>query len=100
MSKLFDATPAGMIFNALQGDKPSSADTSKLGKDQFMNLSDKDFMNAVRDGKIPKEVTDDPAAMLALQARMQHITEMNQLMTSMMQALHQMRMSIIQNVRV
>ncbi|MDB4980863.1 MAG: hypothetical protein JWM82_1615 [Myxococcales bacterium] len=57
-------------------------------------------MGAVRAGNIPAAVSDSPAAMMALQARMNHISEMNQLMTSMITALHQMQMSIIQNVRV
>jgi hypothetical protein len=66
----------------------------------FINQGNDPLMNAVRDGAIPSAVSDSPAAMMALQARMNHISEMNQLMTSMMQALHQMQMSIIQNVRV
>ena len=66
----------------------------------FLGLPDDALMRAVSAGQIPKEISDSPSGMLALQARMQHITEMNQLMTSMMQALHQMRMAIIQNVRV
>jgi hypothetical protein len=63
-------------------------------------LSNTDFMNAISDGKISDTVSKDPAAMRAIQARMDQISEMNQLMTSMMQAMHQMEMSIIQNIRV
>ena len=63
-------------------------------------MSDADFMAALRSGNLPKEVTDDPAAMLAIQARMNHISEMTKLMTNMMQAMHDMQMSVIQNVRV
>lgn len=65
-----------------------------------MALGNDAFMQAVKDGKIPKEISDSPAAMQSLQARMNSISEMNQLMTSMLTALHQMEMSIIQNVRV
>jgi hypothetical protein len=47
-----------------------------------MNLSGDDFMKAIRDGKIPREVSGSKAGMLALQTRMDHINEMNRLMTS------------------
>jgi hypothetical protein len=63
-------------------------------------MNNTDFMNAIRDGKISDAVAKDPAAMRAIQARMDQITQMNQLMTSMLQAMHQMEMSIIQNIRV
>jgi hypothetical protein len=63
-------------------------------------MDNTDFMNAIRDGKISDKVANDPAAMRAIQARMDGISQMNQLMTSMMQAMHQMEMSIIQNIRV
>src|SRR5262249_30876122 len=78
----------------------SSADPSTLSKDAFMSLGNDAFMQAVIAGKIPKEITDSPAAMQSLQARMNNISEMNQLMTSMINAVHQMEMSVIQNVRV
>jgi hypothetical protein len=68
--------------------------------EKLEKMSDADFMAALRSGNLPKEVTDDPAAMLAIQARMNHISEMNKLMTNMMQAMHDMQMSVIQNVRV
>jgi hypothetical protein len=79
---------------------PSVQDPSTMSKDQFMAQGDEAFMKAVRDGKIPKEISDSPAAMQAMQARMNQISEMNQLMTSMIQAMHQMQMAVIQNVRV
>jgi hypothetical protein len=75
-------------------------DPSTMSKDQFMGMDNESFMKAIRDGKIPKEISDSPAAMQALQARMNQISEMNQLMTSMIQAMHQMQMAVIQNVRV
>ena len=63
-------------------------------------MSDTDFMNAIKSGKLDKSIKDDPAAMRAIQARMDAISQMNQLLTSMMQAMHQMQMAIIQNIRV
>ncbi len=38
--------------------------------------------------------------MMQVQSRMNQITQMNQMVTSMMAAMHQMQMSIIQNLRV
>jgi hypothetical protein len=78
----------------------SKVDPSTLSKDDFMALGNDAFMQAVVQGKIPKEISDSPAAMQSLQARMNNISEMNQLMTSMLSAVHQMEMSVIQNVRV
>ncbi len=66
---------------------------------QIDNLSDTAFMNAVRDGKISPDVAKDPAAMLKIQERMNRITQMNQLMSQMLAAMHQMAMSTIQNIR-
>lgn len=85
--------------------KSSSSSSTKKSETptslaKLTKMSDGDFMNAVRNGKIPDEVLNDPKAMMAIQARMNHISEMTKLMTSMMQALHDMQMSIIQNVRV
>jgi len=79
--------------------KPSSGDPSTLSKDKFMNLSDDDLMKALRDGKVPPDVTDSQAGMMTLQARMDHISEMNKMMTSMMEAMHQMKMGVIENLR-
>jgi hypothetical protein len=76
-----------------------TADPAALSKSSFLNLSDDALMAAIRDGRVPKEIADSKDGMLALQARMTQITEMNQLMTSMLQAIHQMRMGVIQNVR-
>jgi hypothetical protein len=75
--------------------KTETTTMAKLDK-----MSDGDFMDAVRNGKIPDDVLKDPKAMMQIQARMNQISEMTKLMTSMMQALHDMQMSIIQNVRV
>jgi hypothetical protein len=77
-----------------------AGDPSALSKSSFLGLADDAFMSAIRDGKIPKEIADSKDGMLSLQARMTQITEMNQLMTSMLQAIHQMRMGVVQNLRV
>ena len=65
-----------------------------------MALSPDQFLQAVTSGSIPPDVANSPSAMAQVQARMNQITQMNQLMTSMMAAMHQMEMSIIQNIRV
>lgn len=66
----------------------------------LMAMSPDQFMQAVTSGNIPPDVANNPAAMTQIQARMNQITQMNQLVTSMMAAMHQMQMSIIQNIRV
>jgi hypothetical protein len=77
----------------------TSVDATTLSRSSFLALPDDAFMSAIREGKIPKEIADSKDGMLALQARMTQITEMNQLMTSMLQAIHQLRMGVIQNLR-
>ena len=76
----------------------STATPSSLS--DLMALSPDQFMQAVTSGKIPADVANNPSAMTQIQARMNQITQMNQLVTSMMAAMHQMQMSIIQNIRV
>jgi hypothetical protein len=94
--------PSGATSSAAPSAKPSgqAPDPSTLSKDAFLSLSDDDLVNAVRDGKVPQEVTDSQAGMLALQTRLDHISEMNQMMTTMMQSIHQMKMSVIANIKV
>ncbi|HVV48863.1 MAG TPA: hypothetical protein VHO06_04325, partial [Polyangia bacterium] len=65
----------------------------------LLALSPDQFMQAVTSGKIPADVANSQSAMMAVQARMNQITQMNQLVTSMLAATHQMQMSIIQNIR-
>lgn len=86
--------PAAASAPPATGDKSAGADSD------FFGLSDKDLMNAVASGKIPDSVAKDPAEMRELQARIDAITEMNHLLTSMLRALHDMQMTIIQNLRV
>lgn len=81
--------------------KTSSSSSKKddTALEKLNKLSDADFMAKVRKGDLPKEITDDPKAMLAINQRVAHIGEMTKLMTQMISALHDMQMSILQNVR-
>lgn len=83
--------PARSTAAADASDPTSVASLLALPSDQFMN--------AVTSGAVPAEVASDPAAMLQIQARVNDIAQMNQLITSMMSATHQMQMSIAQNIR-
>jgi len=73
------------------------SETTTLAK--LNKMSDGDFMQAVIKGKIPDEILSDPKAMMQIQTRLNHISEMTRLMSSMMQALHDIQMNVIQNVR-
>lgn len=75
----------------------SSSDAKDVTK--FFAQSDTDLMAAVRDGKLPDAVKDDPAAMQRLQLRMNEISEMNQLISQMLAAMHDMNKAVIQNIR-
>ena len=65
----------------------------------LLALPSDQFMKAVSSGAVPSSVAEDPAALLQIQARVNDIAQMNQMMTSMMNALHQMQMSVAQNIR-
>ena len=54
----------------------------------------------VTSGHIPPDVANSQTAMLQVQQRLNQISQMNQMMTQMMQTAHQMQMAIIQNFRV
>jgi hypothetical protein len=56
-------------------------------------------MAQVRDGKIPNDVLNSHGGMMMLQNKLHQIQEMNALMTQMLKAMHDMTMSIIQNMR-
>jgi hypothetical protein len=83
---------------ATSGAATSGAAPSSLSS--LMSMSNDQFMQAVTSGNIPADVANNPSAMAEIQARMNQITQMNQLVTSMMAAMHQMQMAIIQNIRV
>jgi len=56
-------------------------------------------MNKVANGQVPDSITKDPAKMQQLQARINQISQMNQLITQMMAAIHDMHKQVIQNIR-
>ena len=61
-------------------------------------MSPDQFLEAVTQRR-SDSVANSQSAMMQVQARMNQITQMNQLVTGMMAAMHQMEMSIIQNIR-
>ena len=81
----------------------SSADAASAANPQdlaaLLALPSDQFMKAVSGGAVPADVAENPAALLQIQARVNDIAQMNQLVTSMMTATHQMQMSIAQNIR-
>jgi hypothetical protein len=84
--------PASSADGTPANHKPQDlADLLALPSDQFMQ--------AVSGGAVPADVAENPAALLQIQARVNDIAQMNQLVTSMMSAMHQMQMSIAQNIR-
>jgi hypothetical protein len=91
------AATSGAAGTAAAGASATPTPSNLAG---LMALSPDQFMQAVTSGNIPPDVANNPAAMTQIQARMNQITQMNQLVTSMMAAMHQMQMSIIQNIRV
>jgi hypothetical protein len=66
----------------------------------MQGMSNAAFMDAVSNGRISPDIAKDPAAMMAIQQRMNDITQMNNLMTAMMRAMHDMQMAVIQNIRI
>jgi hypothetical protein len=84
--------PPASSAQPVSGAKPQDlADLLALPSDQFMK--------AVSGGAVPADVAENPAALLQIQARVNDIAQMNQMVTSMMSAMHQMQMSIAQNIR-
>jgi hypothetical protein len=79
--------------------QPSTGQTiSSLA--QLNGMSDAAIRDAVINGRISPDLLKDQGAMMVLQQRMNAITEMNNLMTSMMRAIHDMQMAIVQNIRI
>jgi hypothetical protein len=94
----------------LTGSAPAPAGDSQTAASQttaaaptdvasLLALPSDQFMKAVSGGAVPTSVAEDPAALLQIQARVNDIAQMNQMMTSMMSTLHQMQMSVAQNIR-
>ena len=100
-SSTSDASSAGASSASSTSATSSSASSAATPADlqSLMALSPDQFMQAVTSGKIPDSVANSQSAMMQVQARMNQITQMNQLVTGMMAAMHQMEMSIIQNIR-
>lgn len=67
---------------------------------QMNSMSDSAIRDAVIHGRISPELAKDQTAMMAIQQRMNAISEMNNLMTNMMKALHDMQMAVVQNIRI
>ena len=67
---------------------------------QLNGMSDAAIRDAVINGRISPDLLKDQGAMMVLQQRMQAIAEMNNLMTAMMRAIHDMQMAIVQNIRI
>jgi len=94
-------TPAKPDSAAATSAAPSSAKGQTISSvSQLQGMSDSAFMDAVRNGRISPDVAKDPTAMMAIQERMNDITQMNNLMTAMMRAIHDMQMAIVQNIRI
>jgi hypothetical protein len=81
---------------AAESDAQASQPTDLAG---LLALPSDQFIKAISSGAVPDGVANDPAALLQIQARVNDIAQMNQMMTSMMSALHQMQMSVTQNIR-
>ena len=80
----------------------SAADTGQTisSMSQLNSMSDTAVRDAVIHGRISPELAKDQTAMMAIQQRMNAISEMNNLMTNMMKALHDMQMAVVQNIRI
>lgn len=79
-----------------------AADTGQTisSMSQLNSMSDTAVRDAVIHGRISPELAKDQTAMMAIQQRMNAISEMNNLMTNMMKALHDMQMAVVQNIRI
>src|SRR5262245_27440254 len=96
------STPAASTPAASTTKPAASASTGQTisSMAQLDSMSDSAIRDAVIHGRISPEIAKDQGAMMAIQQRMQAISEMNNLMTAMMRALHDMQMAIIQNIRI
>jgi hypothetical protein len=98
-------TPTGGTSSGVSTTPATNNNNQSAGATAAKNFLDahpnpEDLMAQIRDGKIPNEVLNSQAGMMMLQNKMHQIQEMNQLMTQMLKAMHDMTMSIIQNMRV
>jgi hypothetical protein len=73
------------------------AKKAKAWLDEHQNPED--FMNAIRNGEIPDDILNSQAGMMMIQQRLHEIQQCFQLLTQMLQAMHEMSMGIVRNVR-
>lgn len=94
-------SPAATVASTVSttANQPDPADSTPTDLAGLLALPSDQFMKAISSGAVPAGVADDPTALLQIQARVNDIAQMNQMMTSMMSALHQMQMSVAQNIR-
>jgi hypothetical protein len=99
-----ESTPSAPATSKPASETASAVNSSKgqtiTSLDQIKGMTDSAIRDAVINGRISPELAKDQTAMMVLQQRMNAITEMNNLMTSMMRALHDMQMAVIQNIRI
>lgn len=93
------ATPPDDTTVAADTGQTSQASGKPNDVASLMALPSDQFMKAISSGAVPADLSEDPGALLQIQARVNDIAQMNQMMTSMMNALHQMQMSVAQNIR-
>jgi hypothetical protein len=89
------------VAGAGEGDATAMAERLPSGAidDSFWSMTDQQFLDALRNGTIPKEVLESKDGMLRLQQRMNDIQQMAALLTNMMRATHELGMEVIRNVR-
>jgi hypothetical protein len=104
------ATASGSDAGASSSDPQLAAEERKLKNETAGQAAAADFikkyaadpegfMTAIKEGKIPPEVLNSQVGMMMLQERMGEINRMFQMMTQMMDAMHQMNMAIVRNIR-
>jgi hypothetical protein len=77
---------------------PATA-TDPAASAAFLSLPDIDLMEKIQRNEIPREVLDDPQQMLLLQQRIHQVNELFTLLSTVMRAVHEMRMGMINNTR-
>jgi hypothetical protein len=90
--------------------KPSGTDKGE-GKDEAAEthvadaidlankLGPEGLMEAIRDGKLPKDIMNSPAAMQVINQRIMDYQTMMTMMSNMMKAMHDLQMTLANNVR-
>jgi hypothetical protein len=91
------ATPAPAASTTPAAAAPATDTGQTISSMAQMNsMSDSAIRDAVIHGRISPELAKDQTAMMAIQQRMNAISEMNNLMTNMMRALHDLQMGVVQ----